>query len=334
MENKSGPKATHDLEHQVLAKLNESGLGGKKILVALSGGADSVALLQLLSRVHRQGEGAMAACYFHHGPGENASYRDQAQSFCQELCEENKITFFKIQSQKAAHSEAEYRELRHEALTQLMKEKNFDCLAFGHHRDDLLETRLLRLIRGTGGQGLPAMHVWSHHHFRPLLGNSKSELIQYLEATAQKSKTPLFVDDPSNQSLDPLRNWVRSEWLPMLEKRQSGAMGALARSLELISQDLQQQKVQSLLAENESFKSQQSEIKPDHSLSRSFYLSLSSQDQGRLLAQYLLSLGKKDFSQSQIEEIKKRLDNPQRVITFKVAGCIWDINAEQIKVQS
>ncbi|MNL30993.1 hypothetical protein D3C87_1527600 [compost metagenome] len=79
-----------------------------------------------------------------------------------------------------------------------------------------------------------------------------------------------------------------------------------------------------MLAENEAYKSQ--------GISRAYYLTLNGHEQKRLLAQYLWALGRKDFSSAQLEEIQKRLDKTQKVITFKIGGCNWDINAQQIKV--
>lgn len=312
-----GKKAKVGLEHQVWKLLKENGLQNKKILVALSGGVDSVALLRVLSNIHKD----VSACYFHHGEDDNINYRKEAQVFCDKLCRKLEVPFFPLKASELAKSEAQYRELRYDALKNLMKAEGFDCLALGHHRDDLLETRLLRLIRGTGAQGFQAMEVYKEKRFRPFLENSKVELKKYLRT--EKLRT---FEDPSNESLDPLRNWVRKEWLPLLEKKQKGAVSSLARSLETIAKDLGRQKNNDLLLQNEAYKSQ--------GLSRAFYLGLDGHGQKRLLAQYLFSLGKKDFTQAHLEEIQKRLDKSQKVITFKVAGCNWEINAEQIKVQS
>ncbi|MNK01268.1 tRNA(Ile)-lysidine synthase [compost metagenome] len=310
-------KAKVDLEHQVWKTLKDFDLQDKKILVALSGGIDSTALLRVLSKIHKN----ISACYFHHGEGDNAEYRKEAQQFCEKLCKKLEVPFFSMKAPELAKSEAQYRELRYEALKNLMKQEGFDCVALGHHRDDLLETRLMRLIRGTGAQGFQAMEVYKGKQFRPFLENSKAELKKYLKAEKLRA-----YEDPSNESLDPLRNWIREEWLPLLEKKQKGASASLARSLETIAKDLGGQKNNDLLLQNEAYKSQ--------GLSRAFYLSLDSHNQRRLLAQYLFSLGKKDFTQSHLEEIQKRLDKSQKVITFKVGGCNWEINAEQIKVQS
>ena len=311
--------AKQDLDHQVWKLIRQHSLQGKKIWVALSGGVDSTALLRVLSKIHKKD--LLGACYFHHGEDSNQEYRKEAQIFCEKLCKKLGLSFFALKSSELAKSEAQYRELRYEALKRLMNEENFDVLATGHHRDDLLETRLLRLIRGTGAQGFHGMLAYKEQVFRPFLEVSKRDLKKYLREEKLRS-----FEDPTNLSLDPLRNWLREEWLKALEKRQRGALASLARSLETIAQEVSAQPWGDLLGQNESYKTQ--------GLSRAFYLTLSPFEQRRMLAQYLYSLGKRDFTQSQLEEIQKRLDKSQKVITFRVSGSEWEINAEQIKVQS
>lgn len=293
----------------------------KGVLVALSGGVDSVALLKTLSIVH---EDKVMAAYYHHGESHNSAYRDQARMFCQNLCSDLGVPFFSLTSPALeslqAESEEAYRHRRYQVLEDCLRKNNLSVLALGHHRDDLLETRLMRLIRGTGLQGLKAMEILKGAHFRPLLENSKSELQAYVISCGLT-----FVEDPTNSSLDPFRNWIRQQWLPALEARQEGASASLARSLETIASEVAGGSgLEGNLLQSES---------KEQGLSRAFYLTLSESQQRRLLAQYLYLLGKRDFSRSHLEEIQKRLDNSQKVITFKVGGCLWNINAEQIKVQ-
>lgn len=314
-----------DLDHQVWKLVKKFDLQDKKILVALSGGLDSVATLAVLAKILKPEN--IGACYFHHGDDKNQEYRKEAQVFCEKLCKKLNVEFFVLKSKSLAKSEAQYREQRYDALTRLQKAEDFEVLATGHHADDLLETRLMRIVRGTGAQGLVAMSYFSGGVFRPFLETPKTELRKYLRAEKLRA-----FEDPSNALLDPFRNWVREDWLKSLEKRQKGAVNSLARSLETLAQELhslEHKPGTDLLSQNEANKPQ--DVK---GLSRAFYLTLTPFEQRRLLAQYLFSLGKRDFSQSQLEEIQKRLDKPQKVITFKVSGCDWEINAEQIKVES
>ncbi len=312
-------RTKQDLDHQVWKLIKQYGLQEMKILVAISGGVDSTALLRTFSKVH--GKELLGACYFHHGEDSNQEYRKEAQTFCEKLCKKLGVAFYPLHAPQLAKSEAEYRELRYQALDVLKKQEGFQLVATGHHRDDLLETRLIRLIRGTGAQGFVAMAPLRDGLFRPFLEVSKKELKKYL-----REEKLQVLEDPSNTRLDPLRNWLREEWLKPLERRSRGATAALARSLETIAQELESRPWGDLLSQCEAYKRQ--------GLQRAFYLTLSPFEQRRLLAQYLFSMGKKDFSQAHLEEIQKRLDKSQKVITFRVGGCHWEVNAEQIKVQS
>ena len=76
--------AKQDLDHQVWKLIRQHSLQGKKILVALSGGVDSTALLRVLSKIHKKD--LLGACYFHHGEDSNQEYRKEAQIFCEKLC--------------------------------------------------------------------------------------------------------------------------------------------------------------------------------------------------------------------------------------------------------
>lgn len=312
-----------DLDHQVWKLLKAGAWQDKKILVALSGGVDSLALLRVLFKLLSPTK--LHACYVHHGADKNPqyqSYRDSAAVFCRQICEQWQIPFSILQgssssSSASASSEADYRDLRYELLEAFRAKSECNFIATGHHLDDLTETRLLRLVRGTGAQGLPAMQTQQDFLLRPFLQISKEELKSYLRLEGLA-----FFEDPSNQSLDPLRNWLRQSWLPDLESRQPGAVKALGRSLETIVEEIQQRPWGALLRQNESYQ--------QPGLSRAFYLTLSFAEQRRLLAQYLFSLEVRDFSQAHLEEIQKRLDNSQKVITFRLAGCCWSINAEQI----
>lgn len=308
-----------NLDHAVWKILKEHDLQSKKILIAFSGGVDSTALVRVLSKIHKPA--LLGLCYFHHGDDSNREYREKAQVFTEKFAKKQGLAYFTIKTSELAKSEAQYRELRYEALDKLMQQEGFTVLATGHHSDDLLETRLLRLIRGTGAQGMQAMHIYKAPLLRPFLEVGKAELKKYLRV----EKIRAF-EDPSNVSLDPLRNWIRQDWLKALEKKSRGVTRSLSRSLETIARDLESSSWGELLRENEDFKSQ--------GLSRAFYLTLTPLEQRRMLAQYLFALGKKDFTQAHLEEIQKRLDNSKKMITFKVGGCEWEINAEQIKVQS
>lgn len=302
-----------DLEHHLWKELKERNLQSEQLLVGFSGGVDSLALLWACHRVKKTG---LVAGYIHHGPGENAPYRDFAETFCKDFCRQHQIPFYSLKhSGKELTSEEALRDFRHTSLEELRKQTNAHWIALAHHREDLLETRLLRLIRGTGPQGLVSMQSVQGVLFRPFLRVSKKDLQIYLE---KSSLTAL--EDPSNRDLHPFRNWLRQEWLVALEKKQKGAVHSLARSLEILAEAQEDDAFPEGLFEKQG-------------ISRGHYLALSKAQQQRVLAHYLLRMGQRNFSQSHLEEIQKRLDISQKVFIFKVGGIEWVINAEQIRVQ-
>ncbi|WP_413287470.1 tRNA lysidine(34) synthetase TilS [Bdellovibrio sp. HCB337] len=302
-----------DLEHQLWKELKENELQDKKILVGFSGGVDSLALLWSLHRVKKAG---VEACYVHHGVGDNQPYRDAAESFCKKFCEEKSIPFHSRKNTgPVLKSEADLRDFRHRSLEEVRLQTSSNLLALAHHREDLLETRLLRLIRGTGSQGIVAMRILQAPLFRPFLKTSKKDLQEYLEKFSLQA-----FEDPSNQDLNPFRNWLRQEWLVALEKRQEGSVNSLGRSLEILADSLEE-------------KGLPEGIFQDNFMSRPHYLALSKTQQKQALAQYMLRQGAQDFSQSHLEEIQKRLDISQKEFIFKVGGIDWEINAQQIRVQ-
>ena len=313
-----------NLDHQLWKFIKDHNISDKKIILAVSGGLDSVALLRSFSKVINKSQ--LIVCYVHHGcKSEMKSYRDQALSFVQKLSEQNNLEFVSLSFDESIaenngisiESEEFFREGRYKLLRKLKEERAFDYLALGHHADDLLETRIIRLIRGTGAQGLLAMSGVSEDLCRPFLRASKQELSEYLSQEDLK-----YLEDPSNSNPHYLRNWIRNEWLPLLEAKQAGASVSMARSLELIASAVQSSE---RVLESDEYVNLQG-------ISRSYFLTLDSLSQSRCLARYLYLLEIRDFSHSHIEEIKKRLANSQKVLSFRVAGLTWDINAEQIKI--
>lgn len=308
-----------DLEHHLWAELKNAQWLEQPMFVGLSGGVDSVALLAALVRVKKT---KLTACYVHHGEG--PAYRDQAEVFCRQLCQQLGVTFFtRKHLGPALKNEEELRDFRRsvfaELITQIAASPDETVVtALAHHREDLLETRLLRLLRGTGPQGLTAMSPAKDQIFRPWLSKSKADLRLYLDQRGLTS-----CEDPSNQELEPLRNWLRQTWLPQLEQRQTGSVQSLARSLERIVEALAPASWPESLFQNEA---------GHEVLSRAVFLSLTRSEQMRALAE-LLQRKKQNFTHSQLEEVLKRLDKPEKEFIFTVGRVHWLINAQQIQVQ-
>lgn len=299
------------VDHILYKNLQQHRLQNKKFLIAVSGGMDSMALLA--SAVSVLKAQSLGVFYFHHGPGELKRFRDDARELIQKVCEENGVLFWCKESSIELKGEAQFRKARLAAIKEVYLQERFDGVMWGHHRQDLLETRLIRMIRGLGQDGLQAMSVWKQPHFRPFLSISRQDL----QKTLFQKKWP-WIEDPSNKDLKYLRNWIRHKWLRDLEKKRPGALESFERSFE------------NLLKTYET--PQDPKIFDQQGFSRAFYLTLSDFEQKRLLAQLLFHNEVKNFRTSHLKEMQKRLDTPQRELTFTVLGLKLEINAEQVKV--
>lgn len=215
------------MQEQVLQYIRERKLivPGDRVLVAVSGGADSVALLRLLLELRAELGIVLAAAHFNHGlRGENS---DADERFVVDLGERFELDFFVGRGQVSEHAaakrislEAAGRELRYQWLTRLAMEHRFERVATAHTLDDQAETVLLKFLRGAGTKGLAGIYpemVRSEEpqvrFVRPLLNCTRSELETYLTSIEQPWR-----EDETN--LDPRfrRNRVRHELLPLLER--------------------------------------------------------------------------------------------------------------------
>lgn len=320
----------HELEFRVLKALQSiSSLASAKILVACSGGADSIACLEVLARIRTRLGVQLAVASVHHGRSDSIGVWDARNSALQIVREAAHrvglefYTFIRSADEPILESEAALRDFRHSALKSLAQEHKCNFIAFAHHADDLFETRLIRLVRGTGMQGLEAMSLEKGEILRPLLNETREHLRDYAV-----SRKLIWQEDPSNADRTPLRNWIRLEWLPALEEKRRGSVAAFARSLdhlvqtEKISGQLPSQNKQ---ADAITFQKNDRRIE----FSRDEFSELKKTEQCSRMAAYLLSMDIRDFSSSHISEIIKRLSSRQSK-KFKILGISWQINAGQV----
>ena len=183
-------------------------------LVALSGGADSVALLLILKDLGYRIEAAH--CNFHLRGEE--SNRDE--EFVKELCKEKAIPLhlihFETKEYAALHQvsiEMAARELRYGYFRQLRQDIGAEKVCVAHHRDDAVETLLMNLMRGSGVHGLTGIRANYGEIVRPLLAVSRQEIEDYLHSIGQP-----YVTDSTNLVDDVLRNKIRLNVLPLLEQ--------------------------------------------------------------------------------------------------------------------
>ncbi len=197
-----------------------------KILLALSGGADSVALLLMLQEqgVHP----IVAHCNFHLRGAES----DRDEQFVRQLCREQGVTLhvqhFDTRAEAEATSESiemAARRLRYAWFEELRQQEGLDYICTAHHRDDQVETVLLNLVRGTGLAGLRGMRPIQGHICRPLLDVSREELHQFLQRRGQS-----WVEDSSNTDVQYQRNLIRHEVLPQLRRLNPQADSHIAQA--------------------------------------------------------------------------------------------------------
>lgn len=185
-----------------------------KVLVALSGGADSVALLRVLLALGYRCEAAH--CNFHLRGEES----DRDEQFVRRLCQEQHVTLhvthFDTTGYAARHRlsiEMAARELRYAWFEQLLQERSLQVVAVAHHRDDSVETFLLNLVRGAGVNGLKGIRPQNGHVVRPLLNVGRQDILEYLHAVGQE-----YVTDSTNLQDEYMRNKIRLNVLPLLRE--------------------------------------------------------------------------------------------------------------------
>jgi tRNA(Ile)-lysidine synthase len=203
---------------------------GDRVGVAVSGGADSVALLRLLLELRKEVGLVLSVVHFNHKL--RGSESDQDERFVAELAQRHKLELRCQSGDVAAHAaekhlslETAAREMRYQYFRQLLLESRLNRIATGHTLDDQAETVLLKIVRGAGGRGLagiyPQLSVTSSQQapspetfiIRPLLRTKRRDLEAYLRALGQDWR-----EDKSNRDLRHMRNRVRHGILPRLER--------------------------------------------------------------------------------------------------------------------
>lgn len=202
-----------------------------KVLVALSGGADSVALLRVLDALGYQCE--CAHCNFHLRGEE--SNRDEA--FVQQLCQKFDIPLHvtHFDTTDYAHTkrisiEMAARELRYQWFETLRQSIGASVIAVAHHRDDSVETFLLNLIRGTGINGLKGIAPKNGYVVRPLLQESRENILDYLQHLNQD-----YVTDSTNLQDEYMRNKIRLNLLPLMKELNPSVSESIAATTERLA---------------------------------------------------------------------------------------------------
>jgi len=193
---------------------------GDRVAVAVSGGADSVALLRVLVELRSELGIVLSVGHFNHGI--RGADSDIDEHFTRRLAESLELEFHGGLGHAPAHArehklslETAARDLRHRWFAQLIAESKADKIATAHTLDDQAETVLMRVVRGAGTRGLAGIAPWQREKSlaRPLLCITRKEVESYLSALNQAWR-----EDATNRDLAHTRNRVRHELLPLLEQ--------------------------------------------------------------------------------------------------------------------
>lgn len=188
------------------------------ILVALSGGPDSVCLLYQLHEIASEYNLKLIAAHLNHEWRGKDS--DQDEEFCKALCKNLQIPFYSKRLSQLSGlpayngSKENYaRQARKLFLHEIALQESADAIATAHHQDDHIETFFIRLIRGASLAGLVGIKAQQKLYIRPLLLRTKTEILKYLQ---KHNLTYTF--DASNDSDDFLRNRIRNHLIPTINK--------------------------------------------------------------------------------------------------------------------
>lgn len=205
---------------------------GKRYLVALSGGADSVCLILVLKQLNYQVE-AVHCNFLLRG---DESHRDE--NFARDLCKKLDVPFhaihFDTRTYASLHKvsiEMAARELRYQYFEQLRCDIQAEAICVAHHQDDSVETILMNLLRGTGIHGLSGIKPRNGHILRPLLCVNRKEIEEFLASRHQD-----YVTDSTNLEADVVRNKLRLNIIPQLQDVYPNAVNNILKTAQHISE--------------------------------------------------------------------------------------------------
>lgn len=214
---------------------------GDRVGVAVSGGADSVALLRAMLELRPDLGIVLFVVHFHHGiRGPEA---DADEAFVAELANQHGLPFHRDRADVPQYArdhrlslEAAARKLRYEFFSQLLHKETLDKICTAHTADDQAETVLLRFLRGSGTRGRAGIHpvlkLDRGEIIRPMLAVSRADVIAYLKALGQTWR-----EDSSNADMKHTRNRVRHELLPLLERDYNPSLRQLLQEVAEASRD-------------------------------------------------------------------------------------------------
>ena len=204
-----------------------------KLLVAVSGGIDSMCLLQFLYANNY--EVSVAHINYRLRDGESEQDQQLVESYCQSKgisCYVYELTSAQIGSLKSGNLQEKARDIRYDFFNKVIREQQLDHLCVAHHGDDQIETMLINMTRGANLTGLTAMHAQIDHVRRPFLCITKGDIVEY----AKQNQVPYRLDQ-SNLRSDYDRNFIRNEMLDPLYSEIPRSKNGLRTTLSFLEED-------------------------------------------------------------------------------------------------
>ena len=217
---------------------------GARVVVAVSGGVDSMVLLHALHTLATGFGWKLSVAHFNHRLRGRSSDADErlVRETARRLklrCDVGAADVRTAAAKKGVSIEMAARQLRHEFLARCARRRGATTVALAHHADDQVELFLLRLLRGSGGDGLGGMKAENRSPadkgvtlVRPLLEFPKTDIAAFAREAQIR-----FREDTSNDSVEFDRNWVRHELLPLLCKRQPSVGKTILRTMQITGTD-------------------------------------------------------------------------------------------------
>lgn len=280
------------------------------VLLAVSGGPDSTALFHLFIRLREKSGLRLAVAHVNYRLRGKDSDKDEL--FVRELCKQQDIPVFVSRPKDATGKNEEgLREIRYRFFETVRKRLAFNLIATAHTQDDQAETVLLRLLRGAGTAGLSAIRPKNGPLIRPLIGISKADLLQFL----REEHLP-FRLDKTNRDTRILRNRIRHELIPLLEKKyQPAVRSILARTALVLAEETNKR-------ESVRFPLPVTSVTGGVSFSRKHFRTFSDTDQSGELRRLFREVSEtgKNPPQSFVKEVKKMLGSKKNKIQSLTVG--------------
>lgn len=276
-----------------------------KYVVAVSGGVDSVTLLDLLSKNIPKLD--LIAAHYDHGIRKD-SIRDR--KLVERLARKYGLPFIYAEGKLGPDtSEDEARNKRYAFLWQIVKENKADGLITAHHEDDLIETAVINIIRGTGRRGLSS--IINPKIYRPMLNYSKKEILAYA-----KSNKLTWNEDATNQDTKYLRNYVRLKIMPKLSDKDRHKITAQIKKQSALNKSI-----------DANLKALTASVFEQNKLPRLWFASLDNKTASEVLAYWLRNNGLREYDKKNLARLVVSLKTAKENRKIDVfSGWLIDVN--------